>query len=46
MDNMSGILGVRRMDEIRNERIQKICGMVRNADDRKYTEITCLLDEN
>ena len=34
MDNLRGLLGIRRMDEVPNARIRQLCGMTKGADEK------------
>ena len=34
MDNLKGLLGIRRMNEIRNARIRELCGVMKGVDER------------
>ena len=34
MDNLRGLLGIRRMDEIPNARITELCGVTKGVDER------------
>ena len=34
MDNHKGVLGVRRIDKMRNERIRKLCGVKKGINER------------
>ena len=34
MDNLKGLLGIRRMDRVPNERIRELCGVTNGVDER------------
>ena len=34
MDNLRGLLGVRRMDRVLNVRIRELCGVAKGVDER------------
>ena len=34
MDNLRGLLGIRRMDEVPNARIRQLCGMTKGVDQK------------
>ena len=36
MDNLRGLLGVRRMDKVPNSRIRELCGVRKSLDERIY----------
>ena len=34
MDNLGGLLGIRRMDRVLNARMRKLCGVTKGVDER------------
>ena len=34
MDNLRGLLGIRRMDRVQNARIRELCGVTKGVDER------------
>ena len=34
MDNLRGLLGIRRMDRVQNARIRRLCGLTKGIDER------------
>ena len=34
MDNLRGLLGIKRMDRVLNARIRKLCGVTKGLDER------------
>ena len=34
MDNLGGLLGIRKMDEVPNARIIELCGVMKGVDER------------
>ena len=43
MDNLRGLLGIRRMDEVPNARIRELCGVTKGHDERNDKDFTMIL---
>ena len=39
MDNLRGLLGIRRMDRVPNVRIRELCGVLKGVDERTEESI-------
>ena len=39
MDYLRGLLGIRRMDRVLNERIREFCGVTKGVDERIYESV-------
>ena len=34
MDNLGGLIGIRRMDKVRNAQVKELCGVMKRVDER------------